>query len=140
MATKWLYQVRIKVNQQVSNDLRNGIASSTTNKISAVAKKYGVTSVCTYDAFCGYCQEAEAKKKKKYSLYEWTKATIDNPEKKDKHVKSFAFYKGSDQVYEKSLAELLHRDLTPLQNNGIIEELKLIDSNPENNPQPPKKY
>ncbi|MDC1427700.1 hypothetical protein N8156_03195 [Rhodospirillaceae bacterium] len=140
MATKWLYQVRIKVNQQVSNDLRNGIASSTTNKISAVAKKYGVTSVCTYDAFCGYCQEAEANGIEKYSLYEWTKATIDNPEKKDKHVKSFAFYKGSDQVYEKSLAELLHRDLTPLQNSGIIEELKLIDSNPENNPQPPKKY
>lgn len=100
----------------------------------------GVTSVCTYDAFCGYCQEAEANGVEKYSLYEWTKATIDNPEKKDKHVKSFAFYKGSDQVYEKSLAELLHRDLTPLQNNGIIEELKLIDSNPENNPQPPKKY
>ena len=140
MATKRLYQVRIKVNHHVSYDLRNGIASSTTNKISAVAKKYGVTSVCTYDAFCGYCQEAEANGVEKYSLYEWTKATIDNPEKKDKHVKSFAFYKGSDQVYEKSLAELLHRDLTPLQNNGIIEELKLIDSNPENNPQPPKKY
>ena len=140
MATKRLYQVRIKVNQQVSNDLRNGIASSTTNKISAVAKKYGVTSVCTYDAFCGYCQEAEANGVEKYSLYEWTKATIDNPEKKDIHVKSFAFYKGSDQVYEKSLAELLHRDLTPLQKNGIIEELRLIDSNPENNPQPPKKY
>ena len=140
MTTKWLYQVRIRVNEQVSNDLRNGIASSTTNKISAVAKKYGMTSVCTYDAFCGYCQEAEANGVEKYSLYEWTKATINNPEKKDKHVKSFAFYKGSDQVYEKSLAELLHRDLTPLQNNGIIEELRLIDSNPENNPQPPKKY
>ena len=64
---------------------------------------------------------------------------VQNLEKKEKHIKSFAFYKDNYQIYEKTLAVALHGDLLPLKKNGAIEELTLIDSNPKNNPQPPSK-
>ena len=54
-------------------------------------------------------------------------------------TKSFAFYIGDKQVYEKSIAESLHTDLSRLYEAGLIEDLTLIDSNPQNNPQPPEK-
>lgn len=139
MNTEWMYQVRIRVNDVLSKNLRTNEPTKTAENILAIAKKHGTRPVCTYDAFCDYCSEAEANDIEKYSLYDWTKQTIENPEKKEKHIKSFAFYKDNDQVYDKILAVALHEDLLPLKNNGLIEELTLIDSNPKNNPQPPSK-
>ena len=139
MNTTWLYQVRIRVNDVLSKNLRTNEPTKTAENILAIAKKHGTRPVCTYDAFCDYCSEAEANDIEKYSLYDWTKQTIENPKKKEKHIKSFAFYKDNDQVYDKILAVALHEDLLPLKNNGLIEELTLIDSNPKNNPQPPSK-
>ena len=139
MNTTWLYQVRIRVNNDLSKNLRTNEPTKTAENILAIAKKHGTRPVCTYDAFCDYCSEAEANDIEKCSLYDWTKQTIENPEKKEKHIKSFAFYKDNDQVYDKILAVALHEDLIPLKNNGLIEELTLIDSNPKNNPQPPSK-
>ena len=139
MNTRWMYQVRIRVSDVLSKNLRTNESTKTAENILAIAKKHGTRPVCTYDAFCDYCSEAEANDIEKYSLYDWTKQTIENPEKKEKHIKSFAFYKDNDQVYDKVLAVALHEDLLPLKNNGLIEELTLIDSNPKNNPQPPSK-
>ena len=139
MNAKWLYQVRIRVNSDVSNNLRTNEQNETTEQILAIAKRHGTRPVCTYDAFCDYCSEAEANGIEKYSLYDWTKQTIENPDKKKKHIKSFAFYRGNDQVYEKKLAVALHEALLTLKTNGAIEEVRLIDSNPKNNPQPPSK-
>ena len=139
MNTRWMYQVRIRVNDVLSKNLRTNEPTKTAENILAIAKKHGTRPVCTYDAFCDYCSEAEANDIENYSLYDWTKQTIENPEKKEKHIKSFAFYKDNDQVYDKILAVALHEDLLPLKNNGLIEELTLIDSNPKNNPQPPSK-
>lgn len=139
MKEQWLYQIRIRVKGEVAKDLRNRTPSEIADKILAISLKHEMTPVCTYDAFCDYCREAEENDIKQYPLYDWTKATIENLEKKAKHIKSFAFYRDSDQVYEKSLALALHKDLVPLRENGNIEELSFIDSNPKNNPQPPKK-
>ena len=57
--------------------------------------------VCTFEAFKEYCDEAEQNGIEKYGLYHWTKSTIEDPLKKSKHLKSFAFYLGNDQIYEK---------------------------------------
>ena len=56
----------------------------------------------------------------------------------ESHSKSFAFYLGDEQIYEKKRAVSLHNDLSELNNANKIEEIKIIDSNPRNNPQPPK--
>ena len=60
------------------------------------------------------------------------------PQKKIKHSKSFAFYLGNEQIYEKQRAQSLYNDLLAFNNENKIEEIKIIDSNPRNNPQPPK--
>ena len=139
MVANWLYQVRIKVNTNLSDALRKRELVGTSKEIYKIAQQHGTIPVCTYDAFCEYCNEAEREGIDAYPLYDWTKQVIEDPIKKQKHTKSFAFYIGDTQVYEKSIAEPLHRDLLKLYEDGLIEDLALIDSNPQNNPQPPEK-
>ena len=122
----------------MSSNLRKNKPSGLARQIKSLARKHGTTIVCTYDAFVDYCREAESNSVEDYPLYAWTKQTIENPEKKQKHLKSFAFYRNNDQVYERALAETIYSELLPLADNGTIDEVKLIDSNPANNPQPPK--
>ena len=59
--------------------------------------------------------------------------------KKAKHLKSFAFYFGEDQIYSKDLASSIQNQLKNIKDKELLE-ISLIDSNPANNPQPPKKY
>lgn len=138
MSKNMLYQVRIKVSEELSNDLRNRNKTNCTSQIYGIAKKCGVIPVCTYDAFADYCKEAESFGIKKYPLYHWTKAAINDPLKKAKHLKSFAFYRGVEQIYPRIKADEIYKELEKLLKIGLIKELKLIDNDPKNNPQPPK--
>ena len=135
--TDWLYQIRIVVTSALSTDLRSMGTSTTAQEVTEIAKKYDMRAVCTYDAFKAYCEEAEENGIEGYSLYNWTKAALDNPDKREKHQKSIAFYRDNDQIYSKDLAEALYEDLLVLNSPDILE-VKLIDSNPKNNPQPPQ--
>ena len=135
----WLYQIRIKVSEQLSKDLRSVNSSSLAKEINKIASDNGSKLVCTFDAFAEYCEEAEREGIEHYELYQWTKSTINNPEKKAKHLKSFAFYEGDNQVYRKELAYSIHQCLKDLDSGNDIVEINMIDSNPANNPQPPKR-
>src|SRR5215475_6098229 len=73
-----------------------------------------------------------------YPLYEWTKTTIENPAKKEKYLKSFTLYVDGREVYAKEIADALAADLQPLARSGLITRLSKYDTNPANNPQPPK--
>lgn len=137
--SEWLYQIRIKVSEQLSKDLRSVNSSSLAKEINKIASDNGSKLVCTFDAFAEYCEEAEREGIEHYELYQWTKSTIDNPEKKAKHLKSFAFYEGDNQVYRKELACSIQQCLKDLDSGNDIVEINLIDSNPANNPQPPKR-
>ena len=136
--SNWLYQVRIRVSERLSESLRSGRHTDLANNLNKISNEHGMSLVCTYDAFKGYCDEAEKNGIEEYALYDWTKATIENPEKKAKHLKSFAFYRGLEQIYEKELALLLEKKLLDLGLSDDLLEVKVIDSNPANNPQPPK--
>lgn len=133
-----LYQVRIKVSEKTSQALRAKELNAVTKSILSISQKFDVSPVCMFDAFCEYCKEAEENGIEKYFLYHWTKSIISNLDKRDKHLKSFAFYKGLDQVYKKEIADALYSELKKLLEEGLIEELNLIDNNPKNNPQPPR--
>lgn len=135
----WLYQVRMRVSQSLADDLRGAQVFDLSRKIINITHEHGARLVCVYDGFRDYCLEAEANGIEEYHLYEWTKTTIDNPEKKEKHVRAFSFYKEDDQVYEKEFAVALEAKMRSLASTGEIEEVTLIDSNPANNPQPPAK-
>ena len=134
----WLYQVRIRVSESLSESLRSGKHSGLADKLDEISSTHGMSLVCTYDAFKGYCDEAEENGVEEYALYEWTRSTIENPEKKAKHLKSFAFYRGFEQIYEKELALSLEESLQKVGMSEDLLEIKVIDSNPANNPQPPK--
>ena len=134
----WLYQVRIRVSENLSESLRSGNHTDLAQKLDKISNDHGMSLVCTYDAFKGYCDEAEENGIDEYALYEWTKSTIENPEKKAKHLKSFAFYRGFEQIYEKELALSLEENLEKLGKSADLLEIKVIDSNPANNPQPPR--
>ena len=134
----WLYQVRIRVSENLSKSLRSGKYTDLAQKLGKISSDHGMSLVCTYDAFKGYCDEAEENGIDEYALYEWTKSTIENPEKKAKHLKSFAFYRGFEQIYEKELALSLEEKLKKLGKSADLLEIKVIDSNPANNPQPPR--
>ena len=137
MSEDWLYQIRIRVSKKLSEAIRMDKSNGTATKLTDIASRHRTKLVCTYDAFATYCAEAEKNGIGNYPLYDWTKQTIETPEKKCKHLKSFAFYKGDQQIYEKSLAEALYQDLRGLLDDNTIEDLTIIDSNPANNPQPP---
>ena len=136
--TDWLYQIRIKVSDKLSDDLRGTQELELSQAINGIANENGSRIVCTFDAFAEYCEEAEKNGTEHYELYDWTKSTIENPEKKSKHLKSFAFYEGDNQVYKKELAISIQQSLERLDSGNDILEINLIDSNPANNPQPPK--
>ena len=136
--TDWLYQIRIKVSDKLSEDLRGMHELELSQAINSIANENGSRVVCTFDAFAEYCEEAEKNGIEHYELYHWTKSTIENPEKKSKHLKSFAFYEDYNQVYNKELAISIQQSLEKLDSGNDILEINLIDSNPANNPQPPK--
>ncbi len=135
----WLYQIRIKVSKKLSEDLRSVNDLELSKEINKIASENNSRLVCTFDAFAEYCEEAEREGIEQYELYHWTRSTIDNPEKKAKHLKSFAFYEGDNQIYSKELARSIERRLKDLNCGNDIIEINLIDSNPANNPQPPKR-
>jgi hypothetical protein len=95
---------------------------------------------CQFDAFADYVADAERRGTENDPLYAWTKATIENPEKKAKYVKSFTLYVDGNEVYAKPLADALESDLQPLVGGKLITRLFKYDTNPANNPQAPAQY
>ena len=54
-------------------------------------------------------------------------------------MKSFTIYVKSEQLYKKDVANRIEKKLLNLNCECILKVNK-YDSNPKNNPQPPKKY
>ena len=136
--SNWLYQVRLKLSQGLSDDLRKNQPSIRADELRKIASSHKMTLVCTFDAFQEYCNEAEQNGIQSYPLYEWTKTVIKDPIKQQKHTKSFAFYLGLEQVYEKNIAAAIQQEIEAIKDNKDILEVKLIDTNPAKNPQPPQ--
>ena len=57
--TDWLYQIRIKVSERLSEDLRGARNLAISKNIHKIASDTGCRIVCTFDAFADYCAEAE---------------------------------------------------------------------------------
>ena len=108
--------------------------------LTAILSRHDAEAVCQYDAFAGYCAEPESEGIAEYPLYAWTKATIEDPAKKAKYLKSFTLYVGGGQVYPKSVADAIEAELRPLVGGGVANKLHKYDTNPAKNPQPPSRY
>ncbi|WP_346283214.1 hypothetical protein [Bradyrhizobium sp. BRP22] len=93
---------------------------------------------CLFDAFAEYVATGKKYGIERYPLYEWTKAMIENPAKREKYLKSFAVYVDDREVYAKAAADALETALQRLVGCGLIARIIKPDTNPANNPQPPE--
>jgi hypothetical protein len=137
MSENWKYQIRVTLTDEYAQMVRQNTENSALNPLYGILRKHGATLICQYDAFAGYVAEAEKQGTEEFPLYRWTKATIENPAKKERYLKSFTVYAGGDEVYAKDIADALEADLKPLVDRQIITSLAKHDTNPANNPQPP---
>jgi hypothetical protein len=135
----WQYQVRFDLKdaataESARRDLRHPLLAP----LADILANHRAALKCQFDAFAEYVATAEEYGVENYPLYEWTKTTIENPAKKEKYLKSFALYVDGREVYAKEIADALAADLQPLARSGLIRRLSKYDTNPANNPQPPK--
>ena len=122
---KWLYQVRFTLLH----------ADYMPAELITVLEVYNAIPVSQYDAFANYCREAEEEGVEHYPLYNWTIDTITNPEKKEKYSKIYSVYVDNNEIYDKEIADKLEYELKQFDELASVD---MYDTNPVNNPQPPK--
>lgn len=140
MSVDLQFQVRINLSDARAKTARRDPKDPELSALIHVLTKHNATLSCQYDAFAGYVSRAEAEGTEKYPLYAWTKDTIEDPVKKAKYIKAFTLYVNDQEVYDQDKADPLEADLKPLLESKLIERLTKHDTNPSNNPQPPKKF
>jgi hypothetical protein len=140
MSKPWEYQIRIYLGDAFAEVARCDPDNPTIKPLTDVLTRHHATLKSQFDAFADYVAEAERHGPEQFPLYEWTKATIENPEKKRKYTKAFTLYVDGAEVYAKEIAEALESDLHPLVRDGLITRVSKHDTNPENNPQLPARF
>jgi hypothetical protein len=140
MSEQWQYQVRIDLADEPAEVGRRDPDNPALAPLADILARHHATLKCQFDAFAGYVAEAERQGAESYPLYQWTKATIENPAKRAKYLKSFTLYVDGNEVYAKDKADALESDLQPLVSGDLITRLAKHDTNPANNPQPPARY
>jgi hypothetical protein len=134
------YQIRIYLADELAEVARRDPNTRALGPLPHVLGKHNAMMKCQLDAFADYVAEAERQGTADYPLYEWTKATIEDPVKRAKHLRSFALYVGGEAVYPKQEADALEADLLPLADGTSILRISRHDTNPANNPQMPERY
>ena len=134
-----LYQVRLDVIGDIAQEVRNKNYYKLNEYIDAILLKVNAELICQFDAFNNFVIECEKENNTNNALYKWTKDTIENNEKKKKYLKSFTVYVRGEQLYEKKTADYLESEIKKLNEKKILK-INKYNSDPKNNPQPPKKY
>ena len=137
MTNEWLYQLRLTASDALASSLRDDETASAHPALRDLLRWHRATLVCQFDAFAGYVREAEQNGTDGYPLYQWTRATIENPEKQARYRRSFTVYVGGEPVYPRDVADALETGLRSLVEPDGIVAVSRFDTNPANNPQPP---
>ena len=136
----WQYQLRVNLADEAAVAVRAGQACPGLELLNEILGRHNAVLKCQYDAFADYCSEAERQGIEGYPLYAWTRATIEDPVKKAKYLQSFTLHVDGDEVYDRTRADALEAELKPLEGQGVVVALAKHDTNPANNPQPPRRY
>ena len=140
MSNRWQYQLRIDLDDEFTDLARRDPDNPAIKPLGDILSRHRATLKCQFDAFADYVAEAEKRGTENYPLYEWTKATIEDPTKKKKYLKSFTLYVDGNEVYAKEKADALESDLQPLVGGRLVTRMSKHDTNPANSPQPPARY
>ena len=139
MSKIWDYQIRINFSEPTARLVRHDLNCNELAPLADILKRHNATLRCQFDAFAAYVAEAEKYGIEQYGLYEWTKATLCDPVKEAKYLKSFSVYVGGKEVYPKCEADALEADLKSMIETKTIEKILKYDTNPANNPQAPRR-
>ena len=133
------YQVRFDVIEEIASEVRKKNYKKLNEKLNFILEEVNADLVCQYDAFKNFILECEKENEVNNALYKWTRDTIENKAKKQKYLRSFTVYVEGEQLYEKKIADFLEFEIKKLNEKKIIK-INKYNSDPKNNPQPPKKY
>ena len=139
-ASRWRYQLRVVLEDAAAESARARTDHPALGPLGDVLARHDAVLVCQYDAFAGYCAEAERNGIDGYPLYAWTRATIEDPARKAKYLRSFSLHVGGAEVYDGDRADALEKDLRPLVGSAVVKTLARHDTDPANNPQMPERY
>lgn len=140
MSEQWQYQLRLYLADELADAARRDARAPVLGQLPQILEKHDATMKCQLDAFSDYVAQAEANGVEGYPLYEWTKATIQDPAKQAKHLKSFALHVKGREVYPQEEVDALEADLQPLVDGTRITHLSRHDTNPATNPQMPERF
>jgi len=133
------FQLRITVSPELADTLHADPTCASHAALRDVLRRHDATLKCQFDAFADYVSEAEREGTENYPLYQWTRETIENPEKKAKYLRSFTVYVNGSEVYGKDVADIVENELLQLIREDGIQRVSRFDTNPANNPQPPQR-
>lgn len=140
MSEQWSHQLRVYLNDEWAEAARSDRDNSALKPLTDILKKHHATLISQLDAFESYVAEAETEGPENFPLYKWTKATVEDPTKRAKHIKTFALHVSGNEVYAKEAADALEADLQPLVGGELVARMSRHDTNPANNLQVPPEY
>lgn len=140
MDPEWQYQLRVYLTEELARVARTDPDDAVLRPLTDILKEHRATLVSQLDAFQDYVAQAEKDGPEKHPLYKWTKATLEDPEKRLKHMKAFALRVSGQEVYAKDAADALEAALRPLVGGGIVARMSRHDTNPANNLAVPAEY
>ncbi|MEC5404136.1 hypothetical protein VOM14_00950 [Paraburkholderia sp. MPAMCS5] len=133
------FQLRLSVSLELAKALRADSSGAALPALRDILRRHDATVNCQYDAFADYVREAERLGTQNYPLYQWTRDTLDNPEKQAKYLQWFTVYVRGDQIYDRHIADVMETELIGIAGDSGIERVSKFDTNPANSPQPPKR-
>ncbi len=137
---QWRYQIRVYLTDELAEAARGDRRAAALQPLTDVLDRHQATLVSQFDAFATYVAEAEAQGPENFPLYRWTKATVDDPAKRAKHIGTFSVRVGGAEVYPKAAADALEADLRSLVGGGLVARMSRHDTNPANNLPVPAEY
>lgn len=140
MNEQWQHQLRVYLSDEMAEVARSDRNNSALNPLTDILNKHHATLVSQFDAFANYVAEAEKDGPERFPLYKWTKATVEDPVKRAKHIRTFALHVSGNEVYAREAADALEAELQPLVGGELVTRMSRHDTNPANNLQVPPEY
>jgi len=140
MNEQWLYQLRVYLTDDLADVARGDRDNPALRPLTDILDKHQAILVSQFDAFASYVAEAEKEGPENFPLYKWTKAVVEDPAKRAKHIATFALRVSGKEVYPKADADALEADLNPLVGGQLVTRISRHDTNPANNLPVPSQY
>jgi hypothetical protein len=140
MSEQWQYQMRVDLEGAFAEMARSDPGNPALKPLTDILARHRATMKSQFDAFAAYVAEAERQGIEAFPLYRWTRATLEDADKKARHLRTFALRVDGQEVYPEATADALEADLHPLVGGGLITALSRQDTNPATSMPVPEQF